>query len=441
MRRCLVLMGLLALLVIGRHDVSGEDKPKSVGADLVVGTPIQHGNLTIFPLTSRVAKNENPYITLDEGLRAGSVKVMEIGAAEATAHVNAANPPPVNAPAGNSTSRPDHQDDGSRVETEQIATGGADVNHLLVLNRSKKPLYLMPGEITIGGEQDRVIGREYIIEVGDKPVEIEVFCVEHGRWEGRGESETAALVVGAGPAPLAASNSFAGGVTDAHALAAKADKGEFIGSVGNVSKPARVAVQDTKNQEKVWEKVAEINAKSANGSRSGGFAGNYAEPATVKQLEPYVKALQKTVAQQSQIVGVVVAIDGKMDTLDVFESTPLFRQLWPKLLKSYALDAANAVDDAEAVRAEVKPGGKAVTATSKPCTVDDARRFLAEALSGKGQQTDVGGVSLTSASTEHLITFSAQDSRRSREPQSFGGAGGFGGGFGGGAVHASGFAK
>jgi hypothetical protein len=41
--------------------------------------------------------------------------------------------------------------------------------------------------------------------------------------------------------------------------------------------------------------------KSANSSRSGDFAGNYAEPASVKQLEPYVKAVQKTVAEQSQI--------------------------------------------------------------------------------------------------------------------------------------------
>jgi hypothetical protein len=51
-------------------------------------------------------------------------------------------------------------------------------------------------------------------------------------------------------------------------------------------------------------------------------------------------------------------------------------------------------------------------------------------------------VSVTSASTEHLITFSAQDSRRSRETPSFGGFGGLGGGLGrGGAVHASRFAK
>jgi hypothetical protein len=39
----------------------------------------------------------------------------------------------------------------------------------------------------------------------------------------------------------------------------------------------------------------------------------------------------------------VVAVNGKVESLDVFQSTPQFRNLWPKLLKSYALDAAHAL--------------------------------------------------------------------------------------------------
>ena len=49
--------------------------------------------------------------------------------------------------------------------------------------------------------------------------------------------------------------------------------------------------------------------------------------------------------QVSESVGVIVAVSGEMHSLDVFESTPLFQKLWPKLLKSYALDAANNASD------------------------------------------------------------------------------------------------
>jgi hypothetical protein len=38
-------------------------------------------------------------------------------------------------------------------------------------------------------------------------------------------------------------------------------------------------------------------------------------------------------------VGVVVAINGKAQLADIFASPSLFRVYWPKLLKSYVLEA------------------------------------------------------------------------------------------------------
>ena len=43
----------------------------------------------------------------------------------------------------------------------------------------------------------------------------------------------------------------------------------------------------------------------------------------------------------------IVAVNGRFEQIDVFESTPLFNKLWPKLLKSYALDAANTNGDSQ----------------------------------------------------------------------------------------------
>ena len=88
------------------------------------------------------------------------------------------------------------------MEQQSLAESSADVNQLALLNRSGKPLYLMPGEIIVGGRQDRTIAQEYVIPPGNKPVTIEVFCVEHGRWAGRGAMETTTLVNGAMRAQL-----------------------------------------------------------------------------------------------------------------------------------------------------------------------------------------------------------------------------------------------
>jgi hypothetical protein len=43
--------------------------------DWLVGKPLRHANLTIFPVSSRVPKNEDRFITLDAGLKAGTVEV------------------------------------------------------------------------------------------------------------------------------------------------------------------------------------------------------------------------------------------------------------------------------------------------------------------------------------------------------------------------------
>ncbi len=45
--------------------------------DYIVGEPIRHKNLTIFPVLSKVERKGDRYTTLDEGLRAGTVQVIE----------------------------------------------------------------------------------------------------------------------------------------------------------------------------------------------------------------------------------------------------------------------------------------------------------------------------------------------------------------------------
>jgi hypothetical protein len=384
---------------------------------LVVCEPLQYGNLSIFPVSSKVSKYQDRFVTLDEGLKAGTVEIFEVGA-DGNRVNNASNEP------GESQQRVADTEGQNQLQNlvQQAGTASmdvdAEVNRLVVVNRSGKPLYLMPGEVIIGGSQDRTIAQETIIASSDKPVSLDVFCVEHGRWSDRSRSANQALL-----APIL---SFDGESVDEETLnklSEQATRGKFVASAGSLSKASRLAVQDSKDQSAVWGNVADTFAMSrVNGSTTttivglvdtGAFTVNYVDQNVLKQLEPYIDKLRQPVSKRPKIVGVIVAINGKIESVDVFESTPLFRKLWPKLLKSYALDAVATADYNEA---------------KKTCTVTDAKSFLNESLQGnvEEQTKTTGGLFVTKRTSDNTVSFS------------FGGGLGGSGGSG---VHASAFSK
>ena len=120
---------------------------------------------------------------------------------------------------------------------------------------------------------------------------------------------------------------------------------KFSQAAGYLNKAARLTVQSGKGQMEVWHQVSAANEKSGAQTGSGTFTANYFEPEVVGELAPYVAVLEKVVADVPQVVGVIVAINGEIQAADTFESTPLFRKLWPRLLKSYVLDAATQATD------------------------------------------------------------------------------------------------
>lgn len=380
-----------------------------------VGEPIRFENLSIFPVASRLPKTDDRFITLDEGLKAGTVEIREIAATDI-----------VTAGAEESRTLPNQESTGSEGEVQQVlGFESNDVNTLIVVNRSDKPLYLMPGEVIIGGDQDRTIGNELVIAADSQPTKVPVFCVEHGRWGTKGTETTLEQIqIARGSAVLSDSVSLSISQTQTiHEVAERADKGRFVASIGQLGKSARVAVQSDKDQSVVWEKVAETNLKSGVLSDSGAFTANYSDAETVKRLEPYLEALQSPVAKSDQVVGVLVAINGKIESMDVFESTPLFQKIWPKLLKSYSLDAMNAADSVEK-RAD--------------CTRDAALSFFAETLQANVASSDTEhGIGLVKRDGKHVLSFT---SRVESDAAPVPAMGGMGGGMGGG-VHFSGFAK
>src|SRR5439155_15904807 len=86
--RCLMARATWALLAAGALFAGcGRSSTQSAPADVegvvygdyVIGEPIRYQNLTVFPVSSPAPKTDDRFITLDEGLKAGTVEIRERG--------------------------------------------------------------------------------------------------------------------------------------------------------------------------------------------------------------------------------------------------------------------------------------------------------------------------------------------------------------------------
>lgn len=190
-----------------------------------------------------------------------------------------------------------------------------NVESLEVENLSEeKSVFIQAGEIVKGGQQDRVLVTDMILPPKSGSVPIESFCVEHGRWSARGteNSET-----------FASSDYF---VAD---------------------KDLKIAAKGQRSQNDVWEQVEEVQEKLSN-SLETDVASEVSESSLQLALEhgeveteakAYINALEKIAEGKKDVIGYAFVINGRINSADVYASHGLFTQLWPKLLKSTAIEA------------------------------------------------------------------------------------------------------
>jgi ARG and Rhodanese-Phosphatase-superfamily-associated Protein domain len=273
-----------------------------------LGTAFTYENLTIFPVLSDQTGTRADLITLDEGLRSGKVTITEMGA------------------------------DGSlrTIDRRQLSSS-AEVNRLALTNKSGKALVLIAGEMILGGRQDRIVGHDCIIEASDAPVPLDVFCVEHGRWSGGsgfGQSgRNVAIDQGAGK-----------------------DEAIKLATIAPLARPdIREKAQAKKSQEQVWSSVAETVTVNGTSTSTGTLKSVYEDKAVNRKIEAYERALRDSLSAEG-IVGVVAAIGNKVISADVFANHSLFQGYWPKMLKSYALEAVStkSTGKAQVMKAEAE---------------------------------------------------------------------------------------
>ena len=154
-----MFLALTVLVIVGGLVVAGQRQARAGEVTAPSGykvlEPIRHGNLTVFPVVAAKSYPTGEFLTLDEGLRSGDVVVTEAGNVQGLIR---------------------------RGPVAPVRHDGAQVNRLVLVNNSKRPLLLLAGEIVSGGKQDRVIGKDRIVPPESDPVDLSVFCVEPGRW-------------------------------------------------------------------------------------------------------------------------------------------------------------------------------------------------------------------------------------------------------------------
>ena len=269
--------------------------------------PIVYENISIFPVVSSYAPDTSEFLTLDEGLATGEVLVAERGTEALVRNRN-----------GSAVMIPDYR-----------RASGATVNQLVLVNRSKRPLILLAGELVSGGKQDRIIGKDRIVPVGAPPLPLDVFCVEHGRWSNGSQFVAAKTMVHPSVREKAAVDqkqtevwsAVRGGTTYEYNGANGAPKPESRISSADLS-AAMSGPAPTQSYQKIYE-----------GSRVG------------QSVDSFVRELQARFAhatsglKHEQVVGVVVAYGGEVAWSDIFASGHLFSHYWDKLLRSYAVEA------------------------------------------------------------------------------------------------------
>ncbi|HUI43099.1 MAG TPA: DUF6569 family protein [Terriglobia bacterium] len=257
--------------------------------------PISEGNLTVFPVVTDSIHDTSGFLTLDEGLQSGEVVVSEAGRAGLL--------------------RPRRNGD---LHPELIFTpgDGAEVNRLVLVNHSSRPLILLAGEIVTGGKQDRVVAQDRIVPAKSGAVDLGVFCVEPHRWTPRGE---------------------------------------FVSKNAPIAQPSvRREVMVQRDQERVWARVggvlggvaaaapapaaAELRATSSYAAAMENHDVRDKLRQLTAPIEHSYRKLQDQLHAQ-KAVGVVAAVNGEIIWADIFPSPELFDAYWPKLVLSYAAEA------------------------------------------------------------------------------------------------------
>lgn len=186
------------------------------------------------------------------------------------------------------------------------ASEGGSVPKLLLKNRAAVPVFLMAGEHLSGGKQNRVLNASLLAAAGTE-LPIPVSCVERGRWAYR-------------------TASFEGSGSSSHSVLRRLMHGQATRGYKTTRTP-------TSDQGEVWREVDRKLDETGSSSDTAYLHKAYEDTAAI------LREAEEALAAPEGASGAVFAYGGKIVGFDLFDRPATLAKLWPKLLRSYAIDA------------------------------------------------------------------------------------------------------
>ena len=188
-----------------------------------------------------------------------------------------------------------------KIAITEVSEG--NVNSLYLQNMSRDTIIVLAGEVVQGGKQDRMIAQDVLLYPMGRKTEVSVFCVEHGRWSAR-EGNMA-----------------------------------FNQYYSISTKEVRKAGAVSKNQNEVWNKVAETTEKNRASSNTGTLTSLKDSRSYVATLKEYNDHFGTVFGNGNDVIGIVAVSGNEILGADLFASNALFRKQYQNLLNSYASEA------------------------------------------------------------------------------------------------------
>lgn len=267
-----------------------------------------------------------------------------------------------------------------KARVTEVSQHGS-VPDLCVVNDSDRPVLLLDGEELRGAKQNRILNLTILAPAG-KTLIVPVSCVEQGRW---------------------AQQSAVFSSSD-HILYARSRAANAAVITGSLS----MRGQARSDQGAVWASINEKMARLGTPSPTHAMEDIYV--ARRKGLDAFVAALRPEPEQ----TGAVFSLNGRVTGVELFDHPHAFAKMFPKLVRSWALDAIE--DSQENIAAPPTQAARAFLDL-----VAEAEMQTFDAL---GQGTDVrlsaaqvaGGAVVEAGRVVHLNAF-----RRAAEQDGRGG--------------------
>jgi hypothetical protein len=293
-----------------------------------ISGPVVHENLAIFFIHGKSAPGKVP-LTLEEAMAKGVVKVRET----------------------------------------------SNVNQLEIENLGTDEVFVQSGDIVKGGKQDRTLMVSLLLPAKSGAIPIASFCVEQGRWTARGREDAKNFSTASAAVPSREMK-----------LAMKAPM------------PAAPAAETSVRQQQVWDNVQKTQSRLTGNL---GASVRSVQSASSLQLaleseklmdaqKGYINALKAAGENEDDIVGFIFAVNGTLNSADVYPSNGLFRKMWNKLITASVIEAIGHKDE------------PAVAAPS----IDAVTAFLAAAEAGKASEKALNaGVRLETREADQAYLF------------------------------------